>query len=245
MRFAHIVLHTPFRESVNGDMLSIDRFSQRKGDAVNDRFFALPLERQQAILAAAYRVFAGADYAHASMAAIADEARVSKSLLFHYFANKRELYLYLWERAAKLTGEAIRAQRTFDIRDLFEILRRTTRAKCSVMGTYPYVNAFATRAYYETDPQVSGEIHASVSAYADSGERMLANLVDPSCLRPDVTVEEAYRLFVMASDGYMLAREREGNLDPVRIEREFMQIIDHWERVYGPQTSAEEGGPHD
>ena len=200
---------------------------------MNDRFFALPPERRQAILAAAYRVFSGADYGHASMAAIAEEARVSKSLLFHYFANKQELYLYLWKSAAELTGEAIRAERAYDTRNLFEILRRTTRAKCSVMRTYPYINAFATRAYYEANPQVSAEIRASVAAYSDSGERMLAGLVDPACLRPDVSVEEAYRLFVMASDGYMLAREREGTVDPNRIEREFLQIIDHWERVYG------------
>ena len=144
---------------------------------MNDRFFALPPERRQAILAAAYRVFAGADYEHASMAAIAQEARVSKSLLFHYFANKRELYLYLWTSAAELTGEAIRAERAYETRNLFEILRRTTRAKCSLMRRYPYLNAFATRAYYETNPQVSTDIRESVSAYADSGERLLAGQI--------------------------------------------------------------------
>ncbi|MBR2789558.1 MAG: hypothetical protein IKD70_02920, partial [Eggerthellaceae bacterium] len=146
--------------------------------------------------------------------------------------------LYLWKSAAELTGEAIRAEHAYETRDLIEILRRTTRAKCSVMRTYPYINAFATRAYYEANPQVSDDIHTSVSAYADSGERILAGLVSPACLRPDVSVEEAYRLFVMASDGYMLAREREGTVDPDRIEREFLQIIDHWERVYGPQPLA-------
>ena len=212
---------------------------------MNDRFFALAPERRQAIMSAAYRVFAGADYAHASMAAIADEARISKSLLFHYFANKRELYLYLWDCAAKLTGDAIRTERAYETRNLFEILRRTTRAKCGLMRTYPWINAFATRAYYETNPQVSAGIRDSVAAASDTGERMLARLVDPACLRPDVTVEEAWRLFVMASDGYMLAREREGHVDPDRIEREFLQIIDHWERVYGPQAPAAAKGASD
>lgn len=212
---------------------------------MNDRFFTLPPERRQAIMSAAYRVFAGADYDHASMAAIADEARISKSLLFHYFASKRELYLYLWECAAKLTGDAIRQECAFETRDLFEILRRTTRAKCNLMRTYPFINAFATRAYYETNPQVSAGIQASVASFASAGEQMLAQLVDPACLRPDVGVAEAYRLFVMASDGYMLAREREGAMDPDRIQREFLAIIDHWQRVYGPQTAAAEGALHD
>ena len=37
------------------------------------------------------------------MSEIAPEAGISKSLLFHYFRNKKELYLFLWENCAKIT----------------------------------------------------------------------------------------------------------------------------------------------
>lgn len=61
---------------------------------MNEKFFSLPKERQQAILNAGYRVFAQNSYKHSPMQEIADEAGVSKSLLFHYFRNKKELYLW-------------------------------------------------------------------------------------------------------------------------------------------------------
>ena len=36
------------------------------------------------------------------MSEIADEGDVSKALLFHYFINKKELYMYLWENGIEM-----------------------------------------------------------------------------------------------------------------------------------------------
>ena len=58
---------------------------------MNERFFSLPEEKQQAILNAGYRVFSENSYKSSPMSEIAGAAGISKSLLFHYFRNKREL----------------------------------------------------------------------------------------------------------------------------------------------------------
>lgn len=63
---------------------------------MNQRFFLLQEERQQIIINAAYKVFAQHEYKKAPMSEIATEGNISKALLFHYFGNKLELYLYLW-----------------------------------------------------------------------------------------------------------------------------------------------------
>ena len=55
------------------------------------------------------------------MSRLADAGGVSKSLLFHYFINKKELYLYLWEHACRLYREKVRKGDT-QTTDLFEIL---------------------------------------------------------------------------------------------------------------------------
>ena len=39
------------------------------------------------------------------MSEIADAAGISKSLLFHYFHNKKELYMFLWDKCAETTIE--------------------------------------------------------------------------------------------------------------------------------------------
>ena len=58
---------------------------------MNDKFYALPEEKQSQILNAAYKVFATSQYKKAPTSEIAAEAGISKSLLFHYFHNKLEL----------------------------------------------------------------------------------------------------------------------------------------------------------
>ncbi len=59
---------------------------------MNERFYTLPPEKQQRIINAGFRVFSQNSYRKSPMQEIADEAGISKSLLFHYFQNKKELY---------------------------------------------------------------------------------------------------------------------------------------------------------
>ena len=51
---------------------------------MNEKFFSLPEEKQQAILNAGYRVFSQNTYKNSPMSQIAEAAGISKSLLFHY-----------------------------------------------------------------------------------------------------------------------------------------------------------------
>ena len=74
---------------------------------MNEKFFSLPIEKQEAIINAGYRVFSENSYKKSPMSEIADAAGISKSLLFYYFHNKKELYLFLWENCAQLTIEEL------------------------------------------------------------------------------------------------------------------------------------------
>ena len=56
---------------------------------MNEKFFSLPAEKQQAILNAGYRVFSRNAYKNSPMSEIAEAAGISKALLFHYFRNKK------------------------------------------------------------------------------------------------------------------------------------------------------------
>ena len=52
---------------------------------MNEKFFSLPEEKQQAIINAGYRVFSQNSYKKSPMSEIADAAGISKSLLFLLF----------------------------------------------------------------------------------------------------------------------------------------------------------------
>ena len=66
-------------------------------DDRRSKFESLPEERREAIVSAAVETFGKNDYKNASTETIARRAGISKGLLFFYFKNKKELYLYLME----------------------------------------------------------------------------------------------------------------------------------------------------
>lgn len=121
---------------------------------MNERFFSLPPEKQQRIIDAAFQVFSQSSYKGASMSEIASCSGISKALLFHYFTNKKELYLYLWNASLEMTRKMTSEYRVLETDDFFEMLRRTLLAKCSLMEKYPHISAFSLNAYYEQYPEI-------------------------------------------------------------------------------------------
>ncbi len=87
---------------------------------MNEKFFALPKSKQEAIINAGFRVFSQNSYKKSPMSEIADAAGISKSLLFHYFYNKRELYLFLWDKCMEITTSSLKENLSFHSDDLFE-----------------------------------------------------------------------------------------------------------------------------
>ena len=116
---------------------------------MNQKFYNLPVEKQQKIINAGFHVFSRNSYKKSPMQEIADAAGISKSLLFHYFQNKKELYLFLWDRAADITMEYLTLYRCYEPDDLFEMMERGMRAKIQIMHEYPDMAAFSIKAFYE------------------------------------------------------------------------------------------------
>lgn len=74
--------------------------------------------RQEAILEAAGQVFASRPYADVSLADVAREAGVSRSLVSHYFANKRGLFVEVMRRFAAAAPEAVRTDRSLPVDEM-------------------------------------------------------------------------------------------------------------------------------
>lgn len=126
---------------------------------MNEKFYSLPEEKQNRILNAGFRVFSQNSYKKSPMQEIANYAGISKSLLFHYFHNKKELYLFLWDRAADITLEYLTAYGCYEHGDLFEMMERGMKAKIRVMELYPAMTAFAIKAFYETDNEIRDGVY--------------------------------------------------------------------------------------
>ena len=199
---------------------------------MNEKFYHLPEEKQLSIINAAYKVFAKSIYKKAPMSEIAEEAQISKALLFHYFHNKLELYLYLWDNAAKITEEATTLNRVYETDDFFEMLRRSLNAKCMLMRKYSYLSLFSVNAYYEDEPEVSRKIQERIRNAKDMAIHRISQKVKADHLRKDVDFESIYREVVYASEGMLIQWYREGNNDINLFEQEYLRMIGHWEKIY-------------
>ena len=167
------------------------------------------------------------------MQEIADAAGVSKSLLFHYFRNKRELYLYLWKHCEELTLQALKKYGCFEEAGLFERMERGMRAKLWLIRRYPDLGAFAVKAFYEKDPAVAPAIQASCRHYRTLKEKAAMMRIDPGEFRPGLDLTMMYREMFLAAEGYLWELTQGGDrLDLNRLEEDFTGMLAFWKEIY-------------
>ena len=199
---------------------------------MNERFFSLPEWKQQAIINAGYRVFSQNSYKNSPMSEIAGAAGISKSLLFHYFRNKKELYLFLWDNCAETTIEFLSRYGCYDQTDLFESMERGMRAKMEIIRLYPDMGSFVIKAFYEKDAEICAAIQESYHKYFNlKADRTRLNL-DPAQFLPGLDVAMMYREMYWAAEGYLWEMVQRGDVNIDQMEKDFGKLMAFWKSVY-------------
>lgn len=208
---------------------------------MNEKFFQLPKEKQQRIINAGFRVFAQNSYKKSPMSEIAAEAGISKSLLFFYFRNKRELYLFLWEEAADITLRYLTEYRCYEPGDLFVMMERGMMAKFRIIQEYPHMAFFAVKAFYEKDAEIVGEVQESYRRHFDRKAAGALARIDPGSFVPGLDLRMMYREIYWASEGYLWEMVQKGELDVEKMERDFRRLLQFWKSVYQRKEEADAG----
>lgn len=166
------------------------------------------------------------------MSEIAADAGISKSLLFHYFRNKKELYLFLIDYALKNTYHYLHDFKCFEGEDLFEIMHRGLIAKVEMMKKYPDLTLFSMKCYYETDSEVYEDIQKIIgrSASFEANEKLMK--IDPDKFIDGIDIHLMYTDMYLASEGYLWEKSHQGRLNVDEVERDFKKMIDFWKKVY-------------
>ena len=199
---------------------------------MNPKFYDLPQERKQAILNAGFHVFSRNTYKKSPMSEIAEAAGISKSLLFHYFHNKKELYLFLWDTCAKITVEEMTRSGAYEQNDLFGSMDYGMQAKLRLMKKYPDIGLFAVRAFYEKDPEISADIQKSMGKYLDAHAAKKLGKLNPDDFIPGIDLYMMYRERYWASEGCLWEYIQRGALDTDAMEKDFRRLLDFWKSVY-------------
>lgn len=199
---------------------------------MNEKFYDLPAEKQQRIVNAGYRVFGYNSYKKSPVSEIAEEAGISKSLLFYYFKNKKELYLFLWEQATKLTVEKMKEYRCYEQEDIFEMMKRGMTAKLDIMRVYPDMAAFTIRAFYEKEPEVRIMIQRSYMELAKVSAAPIFEQVDGDYFREGLDPKLIHQEMRWASTGYIWETMQQGTIDVEKLEQGFTELLEFWRRAY-------------
>ena len=200
---------------------------------MNEKFLSLPEAKQQAIINAGYRVFSQNSYKNSPMSEIAEAAGISKALLFHYFHNKKELYLFLWDKCAETTIETMSRYDCYGQTLLFEAMERGMRAKMEIIRRYPDMGVFTIRAFYEKDEEICAAIQESYHRYFNLKADQTRLNLDPAQFVPGVDVAMMYREMYWASEGYLWEKVQQGGaMDIDQMEKDFMELLKFWKSVY-------------
>lgn len=174
---------------------------------MNASYFELPIDKQKKLMNAGYKVFSLYPYKKASMATIADEANISKSLLFYYFKNKKEYYLFLFDTAIEFVNKK-RAESIHEKEyELFGLINQTVEGRMKMILDYPYLYKFIAKAYYEEFNDIRLELDEKKKRMTQVGKEEILNLVEYDRFKSSSDVKVLIDIILYMAEGCMRGQE--------------------------------------
>lgn len=199
---------------------------------MNEKFYMLSEEKQQRIIHAGWKVFSRDIYRKCPVGEIAKEADISKSLLFHYFKNKKELYFFLLEEAMRQAMDIMNTDAVLRKKDFFEILETGMELKLELMVQHRELSEFVIMAYYEKDEEVAQGVQAWTQKILEKFSGPLFAGIDAAQFTPGLDLEMMYQEMFWASDGCVRAMLQAGPIDLETARGVFQRLVNFWRSVY-------------
>ena len=199
---------------------------------MNERFYQLPGDKRSSIISAGFRVFSQYSYKNSPMSEIAAEAGISKSLLFYYFKNKKELYLFLCRYSSELTEQEMIKQKCYKKEDFFDIFLSGLKVKVQLMKEYPDLSLFQLKAYYEKDRSLRPDIDRLIGKYSGYENQSQMLKLNKDQFVEGLDLEMMYMDMFLASQGYLWEKLQSDTIDPEQMEKDFIRMIGFWRQLY-------------
>jgi TetR/AcrR family transcriptional regulator len=169
---------------------------------LTSKFFSMDEEKQQRILNAAISQFAHKGYEQASTNEIVKKAGISKGLLFHYFKNKKELYLFLHQHFTKVLMNEFFAELPLENRDIFVRLRSLMLLKSRLMQKYPGIFQFLISTHVESSPEVKDEMDTAHLELLQRSYAKIFNNIDTAKFKEGTDIKRAINIILWTLEGY-------------------------------------------
>lgn len=175
---------------------------------MNDKFYELPQEKQLRIINAGLEVFSQNEYKRASTDEIARISGTSKGLLFYYFHNKKEFYLFLYEYAVELVTKRVVSAEYNEITDFFVLCEYAAKGKMELLEKMPYISDFVVRAFYSQKEDISEEMNKNMKDATSGIFSAYCSQIDLSKFKESINPLEILQMLTWLTDGYLHEQQR-------------------------------------
>lgn len=166
-----------------------------------DRFESLPEEKKNRILDACIEEFALKGYDKASTNSIVKKADISKGILFHYFGNKKNLFLYVFDYCMDRLINRYYAVKKEEPKDIFERIMWISIIKIKITQEEPLKNRLVFSAISNVPESLRQEITERYNKYYVKHMPEFFGDIDTSRFKKEIDPKKAIELMMMCMDG--------------------------------------------
>lgn len=192
------------------------------------KFLNLEPEKQDRILNAAIKEFAQKGYDKASTNEIVKEAEISKGLLFHYFKNKKQLFLFLVNYCYETVAELFYQKFSFTEVDFFNRMRQSVMIKMELSERYPDIFKFIQEAYMDDAAEIKQEMEEKKRELIHFNINKVYEGVDYSKFRDDVDLQKILKIITWSFEKMSDEELLKAKLIPGH-EIDYKKIFDEFE----------------
>lgn len=166
------------------------------------KFLNLKQEKQEKILEAAIEEFADKGFKKASTNEIVKEANISKGILFHYFKNKKNLFLFVYDYSVEIIMAEFSKRVDWGEKDFFTKLSQISSVKLGLVNKHSKIFKFFERAVDEECTEVKSEIEGRNKNLSESNYSKVFENIDVSKFSDGIDVERAINIVMWTLDGF-------------------------------------------
>lgn len=160
-------------------------------------------EKHIQIMTAGAALFAKQGYKKTTIDEIVASASISKGLFYHYFRNKKELYVHIYDSYVDILSSHIQEKVDISERDCFKRLKQIAHIRIDFITEYPDLWDFLYSAYYEEHTDIAPIIkEKNEKLLKESYVKSAAN-IDWSKLKKGLTSDMAMEIITWVSEGFV------------------------------------------
>jgi len=190
-----------------------------------EKFENLPDDKKNTIINAGLKAFSKNGYKKCSVNDISSLAGIAKSMIFHYFVTKKNMYFYLLEFIKNLIVAEIKDTAIDAECDFFERIRLASGVKVAVLKKYPSAISFIKSFYFETDEEVVDDIKIRLSQGFAFSSSFALKEIDLKKFKPKVDPDVVLKMLHIYSEGFMGKAQYQPDLDIDEMTAEFYQCL--------------------